>query len=222
MSETTAKTSVLPANITAEDLPDGGVTLRRQTRESSIEVTVSFGDRDDSIQSDTGLHFFNHMLEMIAWYAGFNLKATFRTTRFNLAHVVCEDIGVVFGHAIRRILERRISDGVRSDGAGHGGIDDALAFSYFILEGRANHFFDLPDAQWTGDVEDCHNTDLVQFFEGFAQGSKGTLHLRLVAGRDPHHQWEACFRAFARALREALSHDPWRVGATAGVKGTLD
>jgi imidazoleglycerol-phosphate dehydratase len=212
----------LPANMTARDLPDGGVAISRETRESSVAVTVRFGPRDESVRPDTGIDFFNHMLEMIAWYAGFNLEASYVTKRFRLTHVVCEDVGVVFGHAIRRILERRIPEGVASDGAGFGGIDDALAFSYVILEGRANHFLELPDSLRDGDVEDAHNTDLVQFFEGFAQGCRGTLHLRLIAGADPHHRWEACFRAFAKALRAAIAPDPWRAGATAGVKGTLD
>jgi imidazoleglycerol-phosphate dehydratase len=212
----------LPANMAAQDLPDGGVAITRETRESSVGVTVRFGARDESVRPDTGIDFFNHMLEMIAWYGGFNLEATYATKRFRLTHVVCEDVGVVFGHAIRRILERRIPDGVASDGAGFGGIDDALAFSYVIIEGRANHFLELPDSLRGGDVEDAHNTDLVQFFEGFAQGCRGTLHLRLIAGADPHHRWEACFRAFAKALRAAIASDPWRAGATAGVKGTLD
>jgi len=212
----------LPANMSARDLPDGGITITRETRESSVELTVRFGVRDEGVRSDTGIDFFNHMLEMIAWYAGFNLQATYRTNRFRLTHVICEDVGVVFGHAVRRILERRIPEGVASDGAGFGGIDDALAFSYLVLEGRANHFLELPDSLRSGDVEDVHNTDLVQFFEGFAQGCRGTLHLRLISGADPHHRWEACFRAFAKALRTALAPDPWRAGATAGVKGTLD
>jgi imidazoleglycerol-phosphate dehydratase len=212
----------LPANISATELPDGGVTLVRETRESLVEVTVSFGARDDSVSSDTGIDFFNHMLEMIAWYGGFNLQASYRTKRFRLTHVITEDVGVVSGHAIRQILERRIPSGVASDGGGFGGIDDALAFSYVVLEGRANHFFELPESLLTGEVEDAHNTDMAQFFEGFAQGCRGTLHLRLIAGGDPHHRWEACFRAFAKALRAALAPDPWRAGATAGVKGTLD
>jgi imidazoleglycerol-phosphate dehydratase len=208
--------------MSSTDLPDGGITITRETRESSVEVTVRFGARDDDIRSDTGIAFFDHMLEMIAWYGGFNLRASYRTNRFRLTHVICEDVGVVLGHAIRQILERRIPDGVASDGDGVGGIDDALASSYVVLEGRANHFLELPDSLRTGEVEDAHNTDLVQFFEGFAQGCRGTVHLRLIAGADPHHRWEACFRAFAKALRAALASDPWRAGATAGVKGTLD
>jgi imidazoleglycerol-phosphate dehydratase len=212
----------LPANMSARDLPDGGIAITRETRESSVEVSVGFGARDDAVRSDTGIDFFNHMLEMIAWYAGFNLEATYRSNRFRLTHVICEDVGVVFGHVVRRILERRIPEGVASDGSGFGAIDDALAFSHLVLEGRANHFLELPDSLRSGDVEDAHNTDLVQFFEGFAQGCRGTLHLRLICGADPHHRWEACFRAFAKALRAALAPDPWRAGATAGVKGTLD
>jgi imidazoleglycerol-phosphate dehydratase len=65
--------------------------------------------------------------------------------------------------------------------------------------------------------------DLVAFFEGFSQGGRCTVHLRLDDGsRDPHHAWEAGFRAFARALRAALTINPRRAGMTAGVKGTLD
>ncbi len=218
----TAVDSAVPSNIKIRDLDDGGVEVSRETRESSIDLGVSFGARDEDVQLDTGIDFFNHMLEMTSWYGGFNLRASYRSKRFRLTHVVCEDVGIVFGHAIRRIVERRIPEGVASDGEAHGGIDDALAFAYFILEGRANHFLVLPEAQRTGDVEDAHNTDLVQFFEGFAQGCRGTLHLHLISGVDPHHQWEACFRAFARALRAALRSDPWRAGATAGVKCTLD
>jgi len=214
--------SGLPSNIKVRDLPDGGAACARETRESSIELEVRFGDRDSDVRPDTGIDFLNHMLEMVAWYGGFNLEATYRQKRFNLSHVVCEDTGIVLGHVIRRIVEQRIPNGVASDGSGWGGIDDALAFAYVIVEGRANHFLELPDSLREGEVEDARNTDIVQFFEGFAQGCRATVHLRLVSGRDPHHRWEACFRAFAKALRAVIAPDPWRAGATAGVKGTLE
>jgi imidazoleglycerol-phosphate dehydratase len=210
------------SGIDIHDLDDGGVEVHRETRESVIDLAISFGERDDDAEIDSGIDFFNHMLEMVAWYAGFNIRVTYRTKRYRLTHVVCEDIGIVLGRAVRRAIELRIAEGVASIGEAHGAIDDALAFAYFILEGRANHFLELPASQRTGDVEDAHNTDLVQFFEGFAQGCHGTLHLRLLAGADPHHQWEATFRAFACAIRAALKPDPWRANTTAGVKGTLE
>ena len=64
--------------------------------------------------------------------------------------------------------------------------------------------------------------DLVAFFEGFAHGARATVRLDVLEADDPHHAWEAAFRAFGRALRVALAGNRWRVGMTAGVKGTLD
>ncbi|MFN8110783.1 MAG: hypothetical protein U0Y82_13205 [Thermoleophilia bacterium] len=203
------------------DLPDG-VGVERTTRESHIEIRVGFGPRDSETPLDTGVQFFNHMLEMIAWHGGMNISATYRSTRFDLRHVVCEDIGIAFGRCVRRVLEARIPEGVACVGEAHGTIDEALAFAMFSLEGRANHHIHVPADMRSEMVEDVMGHDLVQFFEGFAQGSGGTVHLRLIAGIDPHHRWEAAFRAFARALRAALAADPWRAGATAGVKGTLE
>lgn len=209
------------SGVELHDLSDGGVGVRRETRENTIELDVTFGERDENPQLDTGIDFLNHMLEMIAWYAGFNIRALYRPKRFDLRHVVCEDVGIAFGDAIHQVLLHRLPDGVASSGDGYGALDEALAFSFVLLEGRANHHIEIPEGQ-RGPVEDARGTDLVQFFEGFAQGSRGTVHLRLLSGVDPHHQWEACFRAFACALRNALAPDPWRAGATAGVKGTLD
>lgn len=201
---------------------EGGVRIVRATRESDIALSVWWGDRDSDAPLDTGIQFLNHMLEMIAWHGGFNISAVYATKRFDLSHVVCEDLGIAMGRCIRRVLERRIPEGVACVGEAHGTIDEALAFAMFSLEGRANHHIAIPESMRAEPVEDGRGHDLVQFFEGFAQGSGGTVHLRLLAGTDPHHRWEAAFRAFARALRAALAADPWRAGATAGVKGTLD
>jgi imidazoleglycerol-phosphate dehydratase len=214
-------TDVAPtlSGLIVRDLEDG-VEVTRETRENAIELAVTFGERDDDMQLDTGIDFFNHMLEMVAWYAGFNIRVVYRVKRFRLTHVVCEDVGTALGHAIRRVIEQRIPQGVSSVGEGHGAIDDALAFSMFVLEGRANHHVVIPESQ-RGPVEDAKGTDLVQFFDGFAQGSGGTLHLHLLSGVDQHHQWEASFRAFAQAVRAALAPDLWRANTTAGVKGTL-
>ena len=71
-------------------------------------------------------------------------------------------------------------------------------------------------------VEDMTGADMVAFYEGFAQGARCTLRLRVAEGRDPHHSWEAAARAFAVALRGCFVPLPWRAGLTVGVKGTLD
>ena len=102
-------------------------------------------------------------------------------------------------------------------------MDEASALSQVSFEGRSNSFITRGGASALERVEDVLTIDLVAFFEGFSQGGRCTVHLHLDEGsRDPHHAWEAGFRAFARALRSALTVNPRRAGMTAGVKGTLD
>jgi len=71
-------------------------------------------------------------------------------------------------------------------------------------------------------VEDMLSADVQEFFSGFAQGARATLHVWLRRGEDPHHTWEAGYRAFGLALRRAMSPNPLRAGVTVGIKGTLD
>ena len=159
------------------------------------------------------------MLEMIAWYGGFNLKATYRTRRFRLTHVICEDVGVVFGHAIRQTVERRIPNGVASDGSGFGGIDDALAFSYVVLEGRANHFLELPESL-LGPARSRMPTTPTS--PSSSKASPRAAARPYTCGWSPAAtRTTGGRRASAplrKALRAALAPDPWRAGATAGVK----
>lgn len=120
-------------------------------------------------------------------------------------------------------VKDRIAGGVESSGAGHGVMDEASAFAQVSFEGRANSFVTREGASALERVEDMLTVDLVAFFEGFSQGARCTVHLRLdESSRDPHHAWEAGFRSFARALRAAVAPNPRRAGMTAGVKGTLD
>jgi imidazoleglycerol-phosphate dehydratase len=138
-------------------------------------------------------------------------------------HVVVEDTGLALGASFALLIRDRIAGGVESSGASHGVMDEASAFAQISFEGRANAFITRGGASAFERVEDMLTVDLVAFFEGFSQGGRCTVHLRLDEGsRDPHHAWEAGFRAFARALRTATAPNPRRAGMTAGVKGTLD
>jgi imidazoleglycerol-phosphate dehydratase len=102
-------------------------------------------------------------------------------------------------------------------------MDEAFATAALSFEGRSMHFIDRdsPGSQleW---VEDMLGADMVAFYEGFAQGARCTLRLRVSDGKDPHHSWEAAARAFAVALRGCFAPMAFRAGLTAGVKGTLD
>jgi imidazoleglycerol-phosphate dehydratase len=196
--------------------------VRRESREALVQTAVDFGPRRDP-QLATTLSFFDHMLEMLGWYGDFVIDAGYEVKTFRLIHVVMEDTGLALGATFGQVIRDRIADGVESSGSHHGVMDEASAFSQVSFEGRSNAFVTRGGASALERVEDVLTVDLVAFFEGFSQGGRCTVHLRLDEGsRDPHHAWEAGFRAFARALRAALTANPRRAGMTAGVKGTLD
>ena len=194
----------------------------RQSREAMVRTAIDFGPRRPP-QLSTTLNFFDHMLEMFGWYGDFVVDASYEVKTFRLMHVVFEDTGLALGAAFAQVIRDRIATGVESNGESHGVMDEASAFAQVSFEGRSNAFIQRGGASALERVEDVLCVDLVAFFEGFSQGGRCTVHLDLHDnGRDPHHAWEAGFRAFARALRAALRENPRRAGMTAGVKGTLD
>lgn len=194
----------------------------RQSREAAIRTAVDFGPRRLP-ELNTTLNFFDHMLEMFGWYGDFVVDASYKVNTFRLTHVVIEDTGLALGAAFAQVIRDRIPGGVESNGESHGVMDEASAFAQVSFEGRSNSFIHRGGASALERVEDVLCVDLVAFFEGFSQGGRCTVHLALHDnGRDPHHAWEAGFRAFARALRAAIRENSRRAGMTAGVKGTLD
>lgn len=194
----------------------------RDSREATVRTAIDFGPRRQP-KLNTTLAFFDHMLEMTGWYGDFVLDASYEVKTFRLMHVVIEDTGLALGAAFAQVVRDRIAEGVESNGESHGVMDEASAFAQISFEGRANTFVNRGGASALERVEDVLTVDLVAFFEGFSQGGRCTIHLDLHENsRDPHHAWEAGFRAFARALRAALRPNPRRAGMTAGVKGTLD
>jgi len=197
-------------------------TTRRESREALVQTTLDFGPRRDP-KLDTTLAFFDHMLEMLGWYADINVDASYEVRTYRLMHVVMEDVGLALGAAAGQAISDRIADGVESSGFAYGVMDEASALAQISFEGRANTFVERAGASSFERVEDVLCVDLVAFFEGFSQGARCTIQLDLFDdSKDPHHAWEAGFRAFARALRAAFVANPRRAGMTAGVKGTLD
>jgi imidazoleglycerol-phosphate dehydratase len=194
----------------------------RESREARVEVALDFGAQRDP-RLETSLAFFDHMLEMLGWYADVVVDATYEVKTFRLMHVVMEDVGLSLGAASAAALLDRIPDGVDSSGFAYAVMDEASALAQISFEGRSMAVVHRGGAAALERVEDVLCVDLVAFFEGFSQGGRCTVHLRIDDGaRDPHHAWEAAFRAFGRALRAALAPNPRRAGRTAGVKGTLD
>lgn len=198
------------------------VLVYRETRESIAEVHVDAGPRHECVVN-TGLSFFDHMLEQICWHGCINIDAQFTHKRYRLTHVITEDLGLTLGYGLGRLVKERTVSGINAAGAGTMGIDEAIAMALISFEGRSNTYYTLqtPGARLER-VEDMLTADLVAFFDGLAQGARCTIHLRSLEGIDPHHVWESIFRAFGVALRNALAPNAWRAGMTAGLKGILE
>ncbi|MDD5055283.1 MAG: hypothetical protein PHZ00_03365 [Candidatus Peribacteraceae bacterium] len=212
-----------PLGIIWKSATSMAVSLTRSTRESSIEVLIDDAPRRE-FKLTTGIDFFNHMLETLAWRSCLNIDASYENTQFRLTHVITEDIGIVLGMAFAKLIEKRIPVGVNGAGSGILGIDEALAIASISFEGRSMATLDFSRAPGCTvvQVEDALTADMAEFFRGFAQGARATINIQALSGADPHHSWEAVYRSFGLALKDALTPNPWRAGTTVGVKGTLD
>ena len=141
----------------------------RESREARVEVALDFGaQRDPTLE--TSLAFFDHMLEMLGWYADAVVDATYEVKTFRLMHVVMEDVGLSLGAAAAAALRDRIADGVDSSGFAHGVMDEASALAQISFEGRSMAVVHRGGAAALERVEDVLSVDLVAFFEGFSQG----------------------------------------------------
>ncbi|MBI4067394.1 hypothetical protein HY407_03350 [Candidatus Gottesmanbacteria bacterium] len=197
------------------------VSLTRTTLESQIDLRIEDAKRRP-YRIQTGIKFFNHMLTGVASRACLNLDVQYkRTIAETLDHVIIEDTGLVFGRAIREMLDIRRINGVMERGSYTVTFDEALVTVTLAFDGRAYTYLrgDVKGANLDY-VEDMLSTNLKQFFEGFAQGSGSVVQVQFFAGEDSHHTWEAAFKAFGEALRESLLPCPYRAGTTIGLKGT--
>lgn len=198
------------------------ITVTRKTTESEMKVILSPPPLAENYRAkiDTPLVFLNHMIEHIAWRSGFNVEVVVKMDKFDLAHVICEDLGIALGRAAAEYIERSIADGVNSYGFGAGIIDEAKAECVISFESRSYFDFtsrvDIPEY-----AEDMHAEDLKVFLDGFAQGARATLHLDIEKGKNSHHIWEAAYRAFGIALGEAFRLNPEKQGRTSGVAGKV-
>ncbi len=199
------------------------ISLSRRTNEGACRITLQAGKRR-RFRIDTGLEFFNHMLETIAWRACINTDAEFRCTNYRLTHVITEDTGIALGKAFRKMLDLNAAAGVNGSGSGTCAIDEAMAIACVSFEGRSNSYIDTKESPGAsaGKVEDMLSQDIPEFFQGFAQGAGATVNIKTLAGDNPHHTWEAVFRAFGEALKACFERNDWRKGSTVGVKGTME
>lgn len=202
-----------------KETPEESV-IRRLSVESSIRIRLTDAKRDPRLKEKikTRYHFFNHMLETLAWRVCLNMEVDAKTLGYELGHVICEDTGWAMGAAFLHLFQQRIARGVQGNGSGFEVMDEAVCRCALSFEGRAlcliNWSIPMPEM-----VEDMSSHHLVAFWEGLAQGGAITLHLDILKGQDPHHTWEAAFRSLGESMRMALKPCSWRAGTTPGVKG---
>lgn len=182
--------------------PSRAATIHRHTSETDIRLTLHL-DGLGASKISTGIRFFDHMLDLVARHGAFDLELTAKGDLDVDQHHTVEDVGIAFGEAVDQALGTR--RGILRAGYFLMPMDETLACAAIDLGGRPYCVVKTKiAAPYVGglQVELLHD-----FFGGFAQSARANVHLRSLYGRSSHHQVEAIFKAFARALRFAVSQD---------------
>ncbi len=190
--------------------------IARQTRETDIKLSLNLdGEGKSSIH--TGIPFMDHMLELFAKHGFFDLEVTCKGDVEVDYHHTMEDLGLVLGGAIAKALGDKA--GIRRYGHTILPMDETLALVALDLSGRPclvwNAAFPAP-----GMIRDLDCRLFVEFFQALVNQAGMNLHVQKLAGEEVHHVAEAIFKAFAKALDQAVSADP-RVKGVLSTKGSL-
>jgi imidazoleglycerol-phosphate dehydratase len=191
--------------------------ITRTTGETDVKLTLGLDGTGAGTRS-TGVGFLDHMLDLLARHGRLDLEAQVTGDLQTGAHHTVEDTGIVFGQALDTALgDRR---GIGRYGHAIVPMDESRAMCAIDLSGRPfaalGGFERLP----AGDIAGFEHELAEEFFRAIASAARLTLHLELQAGTNAHHMIEACFKAFARALRTAVAVDPSETGVPS-TKGTL-
>jgi imidazoleglycerol-phosphate dehydratase len=190
--------------------------IERNTAETRIAVELTIEGRG-RYKIATGIRFFDHMLELFARHGAFDLDLKCDGDLDVDQHHTVEDVGIALGEAFDRALgDKR---GILRAGYFIMPMDETLAIAAVDLSGRAA--FAVETKVRTRLVGDLQSELVADFFDGFARGARANVHVRTMYGRSSHHKIEAIFKAFARALRAACSHDRQLRGTLPSTKGLL-
>ncbi len=190
--------------------------LRRTTNETDIRARINLDGRGTATVQ-TGIRFLDHMLELVARHGAFDLALKANGDLDVDQHHTVEDTGIALGEAVRSALGSK--RGIMRAGYFLMPMDETLAAAAVDLGGRAFCVCDTrAQVRMVGDLQ----AELVDdFFQGFAHAAKANVHLRVLYGRSSHHKIEATFKAFARALRFAVSRDKRLRRVLPSTKGLL-
>jgi imidazoleglycerol-phosphate dehydratase len=189
--------------------------IERRTGETQVRIALDL--EGGTVEVSTGVGFLDHMLELLGRHGHVGLRVDASGDLETGAHHTVEDVGIVLGQAIDQALGDRA--GIRRYGYVAVPMDESLGMCAIDISGRPLCLFeaDLPPVSIAG-----FDTELAEeFFRAVANNARITLHVGTRYGSNAHHMIEACFKAFARALREAVSIDPDETGVPS-TKGTLE
>lgn len=191
-------------------------TVARDTLETQITVSLNL-DGTGEARFDTGIPFLEHMLDQIARHGLIDLDIKADGDLHIDDHHTVEDIGITMGQAFAKAVGDK--KGIRRYGHAYVPLDEALSRVVLDLSGRPGIEFNVP---FTRSAVGGFDVDLFhEFFQGFINHAQVTLHVDCLRGENSHHQIETVFKAFGRALRMALEHDPRMAGVMPSTKGTL-
>ncbi|EAF5657591.1 imidazoleglycerol-phosphate dehydratase HisB [Listeria innocua] len=187
----------------------------RITGETSIELSLNLDSQADSTIS-TGVGFLDHMLTLFAKHSRITLNVKADGDTYVDAHHTVEDVGITLGICLKEALSDKAS--INRYGSSYVPMDESLGFCALDLSGRSYLVF---DAELTNPKLGDFDTELVEeFFQAVAFNAEMNLHLRVLYGKNTHHKIEALFKAFGRALREAITINPEIKGINS-TKGVL-
>lgn len=191
-------------------------SLRRKTKETDIRLRLNLDGRGKA-RISTGIRFFDHMLEQIVRHGALDMELAARGDLDVDQHHTVEDVGIALGDAVKKALGSK--RGILRAGYFLMPMDDCLAAAALDFSGRAYCTCSFKiSAPRVGDFQ----TELMEdFFRAFAQAASANVHLKLVYGRSSHHQVESIFKAFARALRFAVTRDKQLRRLLPSTKGVL-
>ena len=190
--------------------------IHRTTTETDIRLRLNL-DGKGSARISTGIRFLDHMLELVARHGAMDLEIQAKGDLDVDQHHTVEDLGIALGEAVRSALGSK--RGILRAGFFLMPMDETLASVAIDFSGRAHCV-----CQWkfaARQVGGLQTELLEDFFRGFAQAAQANVHLRLLYGRSSHHQVEALFKAFARALRFAATRDPQMKQVLPSTKGLI-
>ena len=190
--------------------------ISRQTNETQITIKLDL-DGTGKHEISTGVGFLDHMLTHLAVHGLFDLNVQAKGDLHIAVHHMVEDVELALGQTFDKALGDR--KGIVRMGDSFAPMDETLAHVAIDLSGRP---YAVIQAEWhTPYVGNIPTTLFPHFFESFAVTSRCNLHARVLYGRDDHHQAEALFKAWARALDMATQFDSRRAGSVPSTKGTL-